>query len=127
MFSILFPGQGSQNVGMGKELFNNFNFVKDYFSIADDVLNKNLTKIIFDGPKEELDKTENTQPAIFLISYAFFKVIEKESHFKITNAEYFAGHSLGEYSALCCANSISFSQTIRLLKLKGLISIWIEN
>ncbi len=119
MFSILFPGQGSQNVGMGKELFNNFNFVKDYFSIADDVLNKNLTKIIFDGPKEELDKTENTQPAIFLISYAFFKVIEKESHFKITNAEYFAGHSLGEYSALCCANSISFSQTIRLLKFRA--------
>ena len=119
MFSILFPGQGSQNIGMAKELFENFDYVKDYFLKADDLLSKKLSKIIFDGPKNELDQTENTQPAIFLVSYSFFKVIEKETEFKIKDAKYFAGHSLGEYSALCCAGSITFDQTINLLKHRG--------
>ena len=119
MFSILFPGQGSQNIGMAKELFDNFDYVKDYFLNADEILNKNLSKIIFYGPKEELDQTENTQPAIFLVSYSIFKVIEKETKFKIKNAKYFAGHSLGEYSALCCAESIPFEQTIKLLQYRG--------
>tara|TARA_B100000963_G_scaffold146986_1_gene128005 strand:+ start:198 stop:1127 length:930 start_codon:yes stop_codon:yes gene_type:complete len=119
MFSILFPGQGSQNIGMAKELFQEFGYVKEYFLKADELLNKNLSEIIFNGPKTELDKTENTQPAIFLVSYSFFKVIEKETQFEITKAKYFAGHSLGEYSALCCAGSINFDQTIRLLKKRG--------
>ena len=119
MFSILFPGQGSQNIGMAKDLFDNYSYVKDFFLKADELLNKNLSKIIFDGPKTELDQTENTQPAIFLVSYSIFKVIERESGFKIKNAKYFAGHSLGEYSALCCADSISFDQTIKLLKYRG--------
>ena len=88
MFSILFPGQGSQNIGMAKELFDNFDYVKDYFLNADEILNKNLSKIIFYGPKEELDQTENTQPAIFLVSYSIFKVIEKETKFKINKANY---------------------------------------
>ena len=119
MFSILFPGQGSQNIGMAKELVKDFSYVKDYFLEANDLLKKDLTKIILEGPKELLDQTENTQPAIFLVSYSFFKVIEKETHFKTQNAKYFAGHSLGEYSALCCSNAITFKQTIQLLKFRG--------
>ena len=82
-------------------------------------LYKNITKTIFDGPKIELDQTENTQPAVFLASYSIFKVIENETNFKIREAKFFAGHSLGEYSALCCAESISFDQTIKLLKYRG--------
>ncbi len=119
MFSILFPGQGSQNIGMARELFQEFSYVKEYFLKADDLLKKNLSEIILNGPKSELDKTENTQPAIFLASYSFFKIIEKETQFEIMKAKYFAGHSLGEYSALCCAGSINFDQTIRLLKQRG--------
>ncbi len=119
MFSILFPGQGSQNIGMAKELFHEFSYVKEYFLKADEILKKNLSEIIFNGPKSELDKTENTQPAIFLVSYSFFKIIQKETHFEIMKAKYFAGHSLGEYSALCCAGSLNFDQTIRLLKQRG--------
>ena len=119
MFSILFPGQGSQNIGMAKELFQNFSYVRDYFLKANEILNKNISKTIFDGPKEELDQTHNTQPAIFLVSYSIFKVIQKETQFEIKKAKFFAGHSLGEYSALCCADAISFEQTINLLKYRG--------
>ena len=119
MFSIIFPGQGSQNIGMAKELYQNFDYVRNYFSKANEILNTNLSRIIFDGPKEELDKTHNTQPAIFLVSYSIFKVIENETKFEIKKAKYFAGHSLGEYSALCCAEAISFEQTINLLKHRG--------
>lgn len=120
MFSVIFPGQGSQLVGMARELHDNYSYVRDLFISADDILKKKLTKIILDGPKEELDQTENTQPAIFLVSYSIFKVIENETKFKIKQAKYFAGHSLGEYSALCCAESITFDQTINLLKHRGL-------
>ena len=119
MFSVIFPGQGSQFVGMGKEFYNNFSYVKEYFKLADELLKKNLSKIILDGPKDELDKTENTQPAIFLVSYSIFNVIKKESQFNINKASFFAGHSLGEYSALCCAEAINFDQTINLLKHRG--------
>ena len=119
MFSVVFPGQGSQIVGMAKEFYNNFNYVKDYFSLADELLKKNLSKIILDGPKNDLDQTENTQPAIFLVSYSIFKTIEHETKFNINNAKFFAGHSLGEYSALCCSGSLSFNQTINLLKYRG--------
>ena len=120
MFSVIFPGQGSQIVGMAKEFYNKYNYVRDYFSNADELLNKNLSKIILEGPKDILDLTENTQPAIFLASYSIFKVIQNETNFNINNAKYYAGHSLGEYSALCCADAINFEQTIKLLKSRGM-------
>ena len=120
MFSVIFPGQGSQIVGMCKEFYDNFDYVKNYFDKADELLKKKLSHLIFNGSKEELDLTENTQPAIFLVSYSIFKVIEQETDYQIKNAKYFSGHSLGEYSALCCAESLSFDQTIELLKQRGI-------
>ena len=119
MFSVLFPGQGSQSVGMAKSLYDNFGYIKDLFEEADDTLKLSIKKIIFEGPKDLLNETENTQPAIFLVSYAIFKTIKKETSFDITEANFFAGHSLGEYSALACSNSIDFKETIRLLKVRG--------
>ncbi len=119
MFSVLFPGQGSQSVGMAKEFYDNFDYVRDIFSEADDTLNLPISKLIFDGPKELLDQTENTQPAIFLVSYSIFNVIKQETNFEINKASFFAGHSLGEYSALACAGVINFKETIKLLKIRG--------
>ena len=119
MFSVLFPGQGSQTVGMGKILYQKFGFVKSLFEEADDILEKPISKIILEGPKELIDQTENTQPAIFLISYSICEVIKKETSFDLNNAKFFAGHSLGEYSALACSGSINFKKTIKLLQSRG--------
>ena len=119
MFSVLFPGQGSQLVGMGKNLHNNFSYIKSIYDEADEILKFNLSKIIIEGPKDLLDQTENTQPAIFLTSYSIFKVIKNETSFNINKAAFFAGHSLGEYSALACAEAITFEQTLKLLKVRG--------
>ena len=119
MFSLLFPGQGSQIVGMGKDFYTKFNYIKEYFDWADEILGKKLSKIILEGPKEELERTENTQPSIFLVSYSIFQVIKNETDFDLKSAKYYAGHSLGEYSALCCAESLTFDQTINLLKHRG--------
>ena len=119
MFSLVFPGQGSQTIGMGKDFFENYDLVKDLFKEADESLGISLSKIILEGPKDELDLTINTQPAIFLISYSIFQVMKREFNMDLDNAKYFAGHSLGEYSALCAANYLSFSDTIKLLKIRG--------
>ena len=119
MFSVLFPGQGSQYPGMAKSFYDNFDYVRSFFKEADDLLNSSLSKLILEGPKDQLDLTENTQPAIFLISYSIFHVLKRETSFDIDAANYFAGHSLGEYSALVCAESLTFSQTIKLLKKRG--------
>jgi len=119
MFSVIFPGQGSQLVGMGKEFFNKFDLVKKLFKEADDALKTNLSKIILEGPEKELNLTINTQPSIFLISYSIFNVINKEFNIDLTKAKYFAGHSLGEYSALSSAGFLKFSDTIKLLRIRG--------
>ena len=119
MFSVIFPGQGSQIVGMGKELSDNFDLVKNLLKEADEVLGIPLSRIILDGPKEELDLTINTQPAIFLISYSIFQVVKKEFGIDLNKAKYFAGHSLGEYSALSCAGYLDFKDTIKTLRVRG--------
>ena len=119
MFSVLFPGQGSQSVGMGKIMYEKFDYVKSLFEKADNILQKPISKIILEGPKELIDQTENTQPAIFLISYSICEVIKKETSFNLKKAKFFAGHSLGEYSALACSGSLSFEQTIKLLQSRG--------
>ncbi len=119
MFSVIFPGQGSQLVGMGKDLFEKYDLVKNLFKEADDVLNFHLSKTILEGPKEDLNLTANTQPAIFLISYSIFRIIKNEFNINLNNANYFAGHSLGEYSALSCAEYLDFSTTIKLLRIRG--------
>ena len=119
MFSVIFPGQGSQMVGMGKEFYDKFDLVKNLFKEADDALNFSISKLILEGPKEELDLTANTQPAIFLISYSIYNVIKKEFNIDLSKAKYFAGHSLGEYSALSCAGYLDFSNTLKILRIRG--------
>ena len=119
MFSVIFPGQGSQMIGMGKMFYDKYDLVKKLYKEADDSLETSLTKIILDGPKEELDLTANTQPAIFLISYSIFQVIKKEFNIDLHKAKYFAGHSLGEYSAIACAGYLDFQETIKILKIRG--------
>ncbi len=119
MFSVLFPGQGSQFVGMAKEFFNNFNYIKDLFEEADNELNFKLSDLILNGPKDLLDQTENTQPAIFLASYSIFKCLKKETSFSNKNFKFYAGHSLGEYSAIACSGALNFKETLKLLKLRG--------
>lgn len=119
MFSVVFPGQGSQVVGMGKELYDKHKIVQDLFNEADETLGFSLSKLIIDGPKDDLDLTINTQPAIFLTSYSIFKVIKDEHNIDLSNAHAFAGHSLGEYSALACAGYLNFNETLKILKLRG--------
>jgi [acyl-carrier-protein] S-malonyltransferase len=119
MFSVIFPGQGSQLVGMGKEFYHKYSLVENLFKEADDTLGFSLSNLILNGPKEKLDLTENTQPAIFLISYSIFKLIKEEFGIKLNKANYFAGHSLGEYSALAAAGALSFSDTLKILKIRG--------
>ena len=119
MFSVIFPGQGSQLVGMGKDFYDKYTLVQDLFEEADDTLGFSLSNLILKGSKEDLDLTENTQPAIFLISYSIFKLIKEEFNINLSKASFFAGHSLGEYSALASAGALSFSDTLKILKIRG--------
>ncbi len=113
MTAYIFPGQGSQYVGMGKDLYEQFPIAKNYFDEADLVFGFSLSKICFEGPEEELKQTKNTQPAIFLHSVALWKLLKR------TDASMVAGHSLGEYSALVAAEAISFADAIKLVRLRG--------
>lgn len=118
--AFIFPGQGSQFVGMGQDLAAAFPSARDVLAEVDDTLNQRLSKLMFEGPAEELTLTENTQPALMAISLAVLRVLEKEGNLPLPQAaSLVAGHSLGEYSALAAAGGLSVPETARLLRLRG--------
>ena len=119
MKTLMFPGQGSQSVGMGADLYKNFELVKKIFKQADEKLNFRLSKIILDGPENELKLTKNTQPAIMTLSYSIYKLIIEEFGVDIKDTKYFCGHSLGEYSALVSIGSLKFEDALYLLHERG--------
>jgi len=118
--AFIFPGQGSQTVGMGRELGEAFASAREVFDEVNEALGQNLTKLMWEGPQDDLTLTENAQPAIMAVSLAAMRTLEKEGRFDIANkAEFVAGHSLGEYSALAAAGALTLSDTARLLKIRG--------
>ena len=119
MNALIFPGQGSQVVGMGAEFYDKFEIVKKIFNQADEKLGFSLSNLILNGPTNELQLTKNTQPAILTVSYSIFSVLKNEFKFDFKNFKYFAGHSLGEYSALVCSEAINFSDAVYLLHERG--------
>ena len=119
MSALLFPGQGSQVVGMGSEFYKEFDLVKKIFNQADEKLNFPISKLILEGPENELQLTKNTQPAILTVSFSIFKVLKDEFNFDFKSFKYFAGHSLGEYSALVCSDSLNFNDALYLLYERG--------
>ncbi len=119
MKAIIFPGQGSQKAGMALEFENNFQIVKDIFARADESLNFSLSKIILNGSDEDLKKTEITQPAILVTSFAIFSVLKKEFNFDLSNVKFMAGHSLGEYSALVASDSLTLEDAVSLVHERG--------
>lgn len=117
---FVYPGQGVQQVGMGKDIYDAFPLAREVFEEVDDALNQKLSRIMFDGPEEDILLTENAQPALMTVSIATQRVLEKESGTKLEDmADFVAGHSLGEYSALCAAGTFSLADTARLLKTRG--------
>jgi [acyl-carrier-protein] S-malonyltransferase len=117
--AFIFPGQGSQTVGMGAELAEAFASAREVFQEVDDALSQKLSRLMREGPEADLTLTENAQPALMAVSLAVMRVLEKEMGLPIEKAAFVAGHSLGEYSALAAAGAISLSDTARLLKLRG--------
>ena len=118
--AFTFPGQGSQAVGMGNELKESFATARETFEEINEALGQNLSKLMADGPSETLTLTENAQPALMAVSMAAIRVLEKDFNYKVAdNAKFVAGHSLGEYSALCAAGTFSVADTARLLKTRG--------
>mgnify|MGYP001374106834 CR=1 FL=1 len=116
---IIFPGQGSQKAGMASEFYSNFKIVKEIFEKADDALKFSLSKIILNGSDVDLKKTEITQPAILLTSFAIFSVLKQEFNFDLSKIKYIAGHSLGEYSALVAAESLRLEDGVNLVHERG--------
>lgn len=120
MRAFLFPGQGSQTLGMGKDLYENSKTAQEIFDKIDDSLNFKLSKVMFEGPIEDLNATQNTQPAIMAVSLALYGVLQKDFNFDLVkNVKFLAGHSLGEYSALAVAECLSIEDTAKLLKARG--------
>lgn len=119
LLALLFPGQGSQAVGMGKSLYENFAAAREVFDEVDEALSQKLSALMFAGDAAELTLTENAQPAIMATSMAALKVLEAETDFKVGHADFAAGHSLGEYSALAATGALNLTDTARLLKLRG--------
>ena len=119
MNAIIFPGQGSQAIGMGQEFYKNFKVAKQIFQEADDKLNFKISKLILEGPEKDLKLTQNTQPAILTTSYAIFSVMKKEFNFNFESSKYFAGHSLGEYSALVSSDALKFEDAVTLVFERG--------
>ena len=119
MKAIIFPGQGSQKAGMASEFQGNFKIVKDIFDRGDEALNFSLSKIILNGSDEDLKKTEITQPAILITSFAIFSVLKKEFNYDLSKTKYIAGHSLGEYSALVASDSLSLEDGLKLVHERG--------
>jgi len=119
MRAILFPGQGSQFIGMGSDFYKKFDLVKKNFSFVDEILGFSLSKIILEGPLEELQLTENTQPAIMTVGVSIFNVLNQEYGLNLNKSKFFAGHSLGEYTALVCADSLSIEKAAYLLNERG--------
>jgi [acyl-carrier-protein] S-malonyltransferase len=118
--AFIFPGQGSQSVGMGRDLAAAFASARQVFEEVDEILKQKLSKLMFEGPAEELTLTENTQPALMAISLAVVRVLESEGGFRLRDkAALVAGHSLGEYSALAAAGSFSVANAAALLRLRG--------
>lgn len=117
--AFLFPGQGSQAVGMGQDLAVAFASAREVFQEVDDALGQNLSKLMREGPEDQLTLTENAQPALMAVSVAVMRVLDKEFGVGVDKAAFVAGHSLGEYSALAAAGAISLADTARLLKLRG--------
>ena len=119
MISVVFPGQGSQKLGMGSDLYNKFEFVKNIFINADEILGYKISDLILNGPQEKLNQTTFTQPAIYLIGHVICEILKKETNFFQNKINFFAGHSLGEYTALTTANVMSLEQGLVLLKNRG--------
>ena len=115
----VFPGQGSQAVGMGKDLWENFDIVKTIFKQADEAVGFPLTRLIFEGPDDELRKTSNSQPALVTMSIACLKAAQETAGSKLPAADFMAGHSLGEYAALNAAGVIDFHTAVFLVKERG--------
>lgn len=116
---LVFPGQGSQKIGMGKNLYDNFAAAKEIFDRVDNALGFKLSSLMFEGETEELNKTSNAQPAIMAVSMAYFEVLKSLGIINLDEVKFMAGHSLGEYSALCAAGVLSLEDTAKLLKARG--------
>ncbi len=117
--ALIFPGQGSQKIGMGKDLAENYAVARDVFARVDDALEFSLSKLMFEGDSEELNKTSNAQPAIMAVSMAYMEVLKSLNLINLDEVKFMAGHSLGEYSALCAAGVLSLEDTAKLLKARG--------